>query len=219
WASVLGRNSRVPAVKTPAGMIGNMVTDTHCPYCALQCGMRRSRAGGRIPGRPRAFPPSGGGLCRKGWAAAELLDVPDRLTTPLMRAGRGEPLRPVSWAAALDRVVAEVGRVQRRYGPDAVAGFGGGGRDDEEAYLPGKFGGVALRTANIDYTGRFCMSSAAAAGIRAFGVDRGLPFPLTDLAGADTVLLAGGNLVETMPPLIRHLAGMRQRGGAPIVVA
>ena len=38
------------------------------------------------------------------------------------------------------------------------------------------------------------MSSAAAAANRAFGIDRGLPFPLTDLAEADVVLLAGGNV-------------------------
>ncbi len=38
----------------------------------------------------------------------------------------------------------------------------------------------------IDYNGRFCMSSAATAANRAFGIDRGLPFPLADIAaGAD----------------------------------
>ena len=42
--------------------------------------------------------------------------------------------------------------------------------------------------------------SAAAAGNRAFGVDRGLPFPLADVGGADAVLLVGSNLAETMPP-------------------
>jgi assimilatory nitrate reductase catalytic subunit len=36
----------------------------------------------------------------------------------------------------------------------------------------------------IDYNGRFCMSSAATAGNRAFGIDRGLPFPLADLDAA-----------------------------------
>jgi hypothetical protein len=35
------------------------------------------------------------------------------------------------------------------------------------------------------------MSSAAAASARAFGIDRGLPFPLPDLARADVILLAG----------------------------
>jgi assimilatory nitrate reductase catalytic subunit len=64
-----------------------------------------------------------------------------------------------------------------------------------------------LGTSQIDYNGRFCMSSAAAAGIRAFGVDRGMPFPVTDLDGADVVLLAGANPAETMPPFVGHLTG------------
>src|SRR5215470_5213873 len=192
-------------------------TDTHCPYCALQCGMTLVRAGGRITVQPRDFPTSGGGLCRKGWAAADLLDAPERLTTPLMRAGKGEPLRPVSWAAALDRVVAEIRQVQHRYGPDAVAVFGGGGLTNEKAYALGKFARVALKTANVDYNGRFCMSSAAAATNRAFGIDRGLPFPLTDVGGANAVLLVGSNIAETMPPAVAHLQGARDAGGLLVV--
>ena len=43
-----------------------------------------------------------------------------------------------------------------------------------------------FKTPNIDYNGRFRMSSAAAAGIKAFGIDRGLPFPVDDIAKADT---------------------------------
>src|SRR6266705_1577531 len=61
-------------------------------------------------------------------------------------------------------------------------------------------------------------SSAAAAGTRAFGVDRGLPFPLSDLAAADVILLAGSNVVETMPPFTRWLSDQQARGGALIVV-
>ena len=49
------------------------------------------------------------------------------------------------------------------------------------------------------------MSSAAAAGNRAFGIDRGLPFPLADLGRADALLLVGANPAETMPPVVRYL--------------
>ena len=62
--------------------------------------------------------------------------------------------------------------------------FGGGGLTNEKSYALGKFARVALRTANIDYNGRFCMAAAAAAGNRAFGIDRGLPFPLADIPAA-----------------------------------
>ncbi|TDC81524.1 nitrite reductase [Micromonospora sp. KC606] len=192
--------------------------ETHCPYCALQCGMVLRDSGDRVEVLPRQFPTNRGGLCQKGWTATELLDHPDRLTTPLLRDPASGELRPATWEAALDRVAAGIGAVRSAHGRDAVAVFGGGGLTNEKAYALGKFARVALRTRNIDYNGRWCMSSAAAAGIRAFGIDRGLPFPLADLARADTLLMVGANPAETMPPLMRHVTDQRERGGRLIVV-
>src|SRR6266705_2744368 len=103
---------------------------THCPYCALQCGMSLRDAGGRLQVEVRDFPTNRGGLCQKGWTSAELLASPDRLTTPLVRAHRAAPLKPASWDEALARVAAEIRRVQAAHGPDSVAVFGGGGRDE-----------------------------------------------------------------------------------------
>ncbi|MBM0277331.1 molybdopterin oxidoreductase family protein [Micromonospora tarensis] len=191
---------------------------THCPYCALQCGMTLREDDGVVTVHPRQFPTNRGGLCQKGWTAAELLDHPERLTTPLVRDPATGELRPASWDAALDRVVAGIRAVQRDAGRDAVAVFGGGGLTNEKAYALGKFARIGLRTRHIDYNGRFCMSSAAAAGMRAFGIDRGLPFPLADLGRADTLLLVGANPAETMPPLVRWLTEQRRAGGRLIVV-
>ncbi|QKV98102.1 molybdopterin oxidoreductase family protein [Streptomyces sp. NA02950] len=188
---------------------------THCPYCALQCGTWLSRrAGGpgasggpqEVAVRPSDFPSNQGGLCRKGWTAPALLSAPDRLLTPLVRGGDGQ-LAPADWDTALDTVAARLQRVRDAHGPDAVGAFGGGGLTNEKVYLLGKFARLALGTSQIDYNGRFCMSSAAVAGNAAFGLDRGLPFPVTDLAKAGAVLLAGANPAETMPPLMRHLDG------------
>ncbi|WP_412544335.1 molybdopterin oxidoreductase family protein [Longispora sp. K20-0274] len=173
---------------------------THCPYCALQCAMTLRRVDGAVTVEPRDFPTNRGGLCQKGWTSADLLGHPERLTGPLLRG------RPVSWDDALDFVAAGIERAQREHGRDAVGVFGGGGLTNEKAYTLGKFARIVLRTSTIDYNGRFCMSSAAAAGIRAFGLDRGLPFPLADLGTADAILLAGGNVAETMPPILRHFA-------------
>jgi len=194
-----------------------MTVPTHCPYCALQCATTLTplTAGG-VRVTPREFPVNQGGLCQKGWTAPELLTAPDRLTTPLVRHDRPGPGDaqtpgpvPTDWDTALDLVATRIREIQNAYGPDAVAVFGGGGLTNEKAYLLGKFARVALGTSRIDYNGRFCMSSAAAAGIAAFGLDRGLPFPVTDLDGADVVLLAGANVAETMPPLMAHLRSAR----------
>ena len=166
----------------------------------------------------RDFPTNRGGLCQKGWTSAELLNHPERLLSPMVRGSRSEPLRPATWHEALDRIIQAIEQTQRRYGRDGVGIFGGGGLTNEKAYLLGKFARVALRTSQIDYNGRFCMSSAAAASIKAFGIDRGLPFPLADIAHAETILLVGSNLAETMPPVMQYFEAQKKRGGSLIVV-
>lgn len=166
----------------------------------------------------RDFPTNRGGLCRKGWSATALLHHPERLASPLMRDRKDTDFYPVSWEVALDRIARDLQAIQARDGRDAVGIFGGGGLTNEKAYLLGKFARVGLRTANIDYNGRFCMSSAAAAGIRAFGVDRGLPFPIADIARAEVILLVGSNLAETMPPVMQYFEEQRRRGGKLIIV-
>ncbi len=197
------------------------MTATHCPYCALQCAMtltvpeRRGAGQPVVEVSPREFPTNRGGLCQKGWTAAAVLDTPDRLTQPLIRDD-GE-LRPASWDEALDLIASRVVCLQAEHGKDCVGVFGGGGLTNEKAYTLGKFARVALGTRFIDYNGRFCMSSAAAAVNRAFGLDRGLPFPLTDLAGAQAIMIIGGNPAETMPPMVRHLAGARRHGGLIVI--
>jgi assimilatory nitrate reductase catalytic subunit len=61
------------------------------------------------------------------------------------------------------------------------------------------------------------MAAAAAAGLRAFGLDRGLPFPLADIEGAEVILLPGGNPAETMPPIMQYFEAQKARGGKLIV--
>ena len=219
--------------------------DTHCPYCALQCAMTLTSPAelapasqpGSVPvsappaaGRPglgapgkaplevsgRDFPTNRGGLCRKGWTSATLLNHPGRITEPLLKGADGVH-RPISWDQALDLAASAVKDARARYGRDSVGVFGGGGLTNEKAYMLGKFARLALGTSRIDYNGRFCMSSAAAAGMRAFGVDRGLPFPLEALDTASTILMLGSNVAETMPPFVQHLKGTRDAGGLVVV--
>ncbi|MFC7847894.1 molybdopterin oxidoreductase family protein [Arthrobacter sp. NPDC057388] len=208
--------------------------DTHCPYCALQCAMTlKSPAApaatgpapalqpgsGPVPAvevSGRNFPTNRGGLCRKGWTSASLLQHPGRVTEPMFKGPDGV-FRPISWDEALGRVTAAVKDARARYGADSVGVFGGGGLTNEKAYQLGKFARLALGTSRIDYNGRFCMSSAAAAGMRAFGLDRGLPFPLEALDTASTILMLGSNVAETMPPFVQHLQGVRDAGGLIVV--
>ena len=185
---------------------------THCPYCALQCAQTlHTSEDGAVTAAGREFPTNKGGMCQKGWTSPTLLRATDRLTTPLLHG------QPVSWDTAMTFVAERLASLRAEHGPASVAVFGGGGLTNEKAYALGKFARTVLATPNIDYNGRFCMASAAAGANRTLGLDRGLPFPLADLGGAQAVLLLGSNLAETMPPSVQHLAGVRATGGLVVV--
>jgi len=195
------------------------MTNTHCPYCSLQCGMTLEKRGPvlEVQSWPE-FPVNEGALCRKGWTAGELRGHRERLTSPLVRDRATGELRAASWDEALDLVAGRLSALREDHGADSVAVFGGGGLTNEKAYQLGKLARIALGTSQVDYNGRWCMSSAASAGNRAFGVDRGLPFPLADIEQTDVVVLVGSNLAETMPPAARHLDRLRERGGKVVVI-
>jgi assimilatory nitrate reductase catalytic subunit len=199
---------------------------THCPYCALQCGMNLRGAPASGAGADAAvevveradFPVNRGALCGKGRTAPALLSSRVRLTEPLVRSHATDRLEPATWEEALAAIAEGLRRTRAQHGPDAVGVFGGGGLTNEKAYTLGKFARVVLGTSQIDYNGRFCMSSAAAAHNKAVGLDRGLPFPLEDIPRTGCVILVGSNLAETMPPALRYLTELKENGGTLIVV-
>src|SRR5258707_4070973 len=90
---------------------------THCPYCALQCGMHlvRGARGIEVVGNEK-FPVNEGGLCVKGWSAAATLGHLERLRAPLVRNPQGV-LTEASWETALGWIADRIGVVQRQYGP------------------------------------------------------------------------------------------------------
>jgi len=196
---------------------------THCPYCAFQCGMevtsttaRGAASQLRIAADPE-FPVNRGQMCIKGFTSAALLDHPQRIQQPMLRQAGGR-LVPVSWSVALHYVAERLLALQKAHGRQTVGVFGSGALTNEKAYLLGKFARVALRTPNIDYNGRYCMSSAAAGQNRAFGIDRGLPFPVSDIAETQVLMLWGSNCAETMPPIMQWVYAQKERGGQLIVV-
>jgi assimilatory nitrate reductase catalytic subunit len=163
-----------------------------------------------------AFPVNRGQMCIKGFTSAELLDHRERLLAPRLR-GRDGRLVPASWDAALDFVAERLIALRDAHGPAALAAFGSGALTNEKAYLLGKFVRVALGSPNVDYNGRYCMASAAAGQNKSFGLDRGLPFPVADIARTKTLLLWGANSAETMPPLMQWIHEQRASGALLVV--
>jgi assimilatory nitrate reductase catalytic subunit len=194
------------------------IVPTHCCFCGQQCGIQLKVKDEKIIGfEPwEEFPFNRGKLCPKGVKRYMQDEHPDRLLTPLARdEGRG--FQPTTWEAALDRTAREIQRIQSAYGRDAFAVLTGASLTNEKAYLMGKFARVALRTANIDYNGRLCMVSAAAASKKILGIDRSAN-PWSDIPKAKVILVAGANIAECAPITTDYLWQARENGAKLIVL-
>ena len=201
------------AARRPA----DRLVKTHCSFCGMQCGIQLKVRDGKVVGfEPwEEFPFNRGMLCPKGVKRYLQAEHPDRLLTPLVRTNAG--FSPMAYEAALDLTARRLTEIKDRYGPDAIAVYGGASMITEKAYVLGKFARVALGTKNIDYNGRLCMVSAGTAYRLTFGIDRATN-PWTDLTSADVVLIAGSNTAECAPITTHYLWQCRERGGRLIVV-
>jgi assimilatory nitrate reductase catalytic subunit len=202
---------------TPIGE-PDRVVKTHCCFCGQQCGIQLKVKDNRVVGfEPwEDFPFNQGKLCPKGVKRYMQDEHPDRLRAPLERI-EGVGFRELDWDAALDRCAREIRRIQEAHGRDAFALLTGASLTNERAYLMGKLARVALRTANIDYNGRLCMVSAAAASKKVFGIDRAAN-PWSDIPKAEVILVAGANVAECAPITTDYLWQARENGAKLIVL-
>jgi len=200
---------------------------THCCFCSMQCQVELTPGedAGEWTIKPsRDFPVATGRLCQKGLNVVRHAVHPSRVTVPMRRTwgvggkAAGGEWRRVGWDDALDGIAGEIRRIQETYGRDAVSVFGGGSLTNEVCYLLGKFTRVALRSKYIDYNGRYCMSSAAAASQLAFGLDRGLTMPLSEIPNARYIILAGTNIAECQPTMMPYLLEAKKRGAVLVTI-
>ena len=190
---------------------------THCCFCGMQCGIQLKVRDNQVVGfEPwEEFPFNRGMLCPKGVKRYLQGAHPDRLLRSLVRSDNG--FAPVSYEEALDVTARRLIEIRDKYGPDAIAVYGGASMITEKAYVLGKFARLAVGTKHIDYNGRLCMVSAGTAYRLAFGIDRATnPWP--DLARAQVVMVAGSNTAECAPITTHYLWQCREHGGRLIVI-
>jgi assimilatory nitrate reductase catalytic subunit len=199
---------------------GEELISTHCCFCGMQCGMniRVKTADQSVVGvEPRYdFPMNGGRMCPKGVAAYRQAEHQERLLHPLIR--KNGKLEEATWDEALDLIATKIKEIQSKYGKDAFGLYSGSSMTNEKCYLMGKFARIGLGTKNIDYNGRYCMSSASVGFNQSIGIDRGSTNPWSDIKFADVLLLAGSNTAECHPLSMPYIWGARDRGAKLIVV-
>lgn len=196
------------------------LVDTHCCFCGQQCGITLKVKSNRVVGfEPRYdFPFNEGMLCPKGIKRYLQGGHPDRLETALFRdANSTDGFAAADYQDAITRVAQQIQRIQAKYGNDSVGVLSGASLTTEKAYLMGKFARVCLKTPYIDYNGRLCMVSAAAANKKAFGIDRAAN-AWDDIVGADVVWISGANIAECAPITTNYVWQAREQGAKIIIV-
>lgn len=198
------------------------VMDTQCPFCSVQCKMQvieeqvTADAAPVYSVIPKPNQASEGRLCIKGMNAYQHALTGDRILHPMMKIDG--KFVPITWEEAYASIVSKFGQLRDLYGQHTVGVYGGGSLTNESAYLLGKFARVALQTKYIDYNGRFCMSAAASAGVKVFGMDRGLTNQLADIEAAECILLAGTNIAECQPTLMPYFTRAKEKGAFLIAI-
>jgi formate dehydrogenase major subunit len=192
-------------------------TRTVCPYCGVGCEMQVGARGGRlVQVRPALDAPvNKGHLCVKGRYAFGYVHAADRMTRPMIRVG--ERFEAVSWDEAIGHVAAELARIRRTHGPDAIGVLGSSRATNEENYLAQKLARVVLGTNNVDSCARVCHAPSATALRQMLGAGASTS-SFDDIEAARTLLVAGSNTTENHPVVgarIRQAAG---RGARLVVI-
>ncbi|WP_319524728.1 formate dehydrogenase subunit alpha [uncultured Desulfosarcina sp.] len=190
---------------------------TICPYCGTGCGIILAVRDGRVVGcyPDRGHPVSKGALCIKGWAAAEFIHHPERLTAPLLKkAGR---FHEISWDEAIDVLVTRLKETVDRHGPQAVGGLCSARCTNEENYLFQKLIRMGLGSNNVDHCARLCHGPTVAAMGHALG-SGAMTNTIADFAGTDFILAIGSNAAETFPVAMGELYRAREKGAKLVVI-
>src|SRR5688572_30116639 len=202
------------------GVEPDALVKTHCCFCGQQCGIQLKVKDNEVIGfEPwEDFPFNRGMLCPKGVKRYLQGSHPDRLLHAYQRDPAIESgFRELPYEQAITLVASEIQRIQSIYGNDAFGVLTGASLTTEKAYLIGKFARMCLKTANIDYNGRLCMVSAAAANKKAFGIDRAAN-PWSDILGAEVVWISGANIADCAPITTDYVWQAREHGAKVIVV-
>ena len=184
-----------PESGSPASAAVSMV----CGFCSVGCSLDVNVADGvAVSLTPtRDYPVNLGMACPKGWEALTPLRAPDRATSPLLRAARGQPQEPVDWHTALGAMVGRFKAVQAEHGPDSVAFLSTGQIASEEMALLGAVAKFGMGIVHGDGNTRQCMATAVVAYKQSFGFDAP-PYTYADLEESDVIVLWGAN------PCIAH---------------
>ncbi|UCD86254.1 MAG: formate dehydrogenase subunit alpha [Desulfobacterales bacterium] len=190
---------------------------TTCCFCACGCNLYLEIEDGKIIGviPSKQHPIARGNLCLKGWSSFEFVHHKDRLQYPLIRRNGG--LVQASWEEALGLVAKRFSDIQNNYGAQSLGVLSSAKCTNEENYLLMKFARAVLKTNNVDHCARLCHSPSVIGLSNAFG-SGAMTNSISELAGAEVILVTGSNTTEQHPQIARFIFDALAKGAKLIVV-
>ena len=197
---------------------------TFCRICEPLCGMIATVEDGRLVAlRPdKDHPLSAGFACQKGIAFTEIVNDPDRVTTPLRRTDRG--FEPVTWDEAMTDIADRLTDIHRRHGSGAIGWYYGN---------PGAFSyshTLGLNTFMIGFGPRLHVFTSGSQDVNnrfvasqlLYGSPLALPVP--DVLRTELLVVIGANpivshgSVLTVPRIKDRMHDIVKRGGRVLVI-
>ena len=168
-------------------------------------------------------PLSAGFACQKGIAFTEVVNDPDRVTTPLRRVAEGR-FEPVSWDEAMTDIANRLADIHRRHGPGGIGwyfGNPGAFSYSHTLWLPMFVAAMGMRmhmftAGSQDVNNRFVASQLL------YGSPLALPVP--DVLRTDLLVVIGANPVVshgsvlTVPRIKDRMHDIVKRGGRVLVI-
>ncbi|MEZ0342740.1 molybdopterin-dependent oxidoreductase [Mycobacterium sp. pV006] len=197
---------------------------TFCRICEPLCGMIATVEDGKLTAlRPdKEHPLSAGFACQKGIAFTEVVNDPDRVTTPLRRTADG--FEPVSWDDAMSDISTRLSAIVAEHGPQAVGWYMGNPGAFSYAHVMSALGfikglgrGTHFFTASSQDTNSRLMASQLL-----YGTPISVPIP--DLNRTDLLVVMGANPVVshgsflTAPRIKDRMHDIAKRGGRVVVI-
>ncbi len=206
-------------------IIPDRIVRTTCPYCGVGCQMNLKIKDEFIYAVEAPFDaaPNYGMLCVKGRYGTDYVKHPGRIKTPLIRVNRhegrsAEPVwREATWDEALDRVAAELTRIARTYGGDAIASYASAKATNEDNYVFQKVIRALLRTNNVDHCARLCHAGSVT-GLQLSIGSSAMSNSIAEMENLEAFIVTGSNTTETHPVISNFLKRAVRQNGARLVV-
>ena len=206
--------------------------DSVCPFCGVGCQTKIQVKGNQIiKVDGREGPANKNRLCVKGRFGFDYANSPDRLTKPLIRVSGykkkwdtdfsqesfKQMFRECTWEEALSVAASGIKKISKKFGGNALAGFGSAKGTNEEAYLFQKLVRQGFGTNNVDHCTRLCHASSVAALMEGIG-SGAVTAPFSAAEDADCIIVIGARPEQNHPVAASFIKQAAKAGSTLIVM-